>query len=112
MQRRAPPGSGALWRGSRGALGGTEEPCARWGDRRGGTKRPFESERREVFNLADFARAAQKAQENLERAQAEADAWREIMTSAVKAKREGDFSKDLKDKDVKAVIEAATTREA
>jgi hypothetical protein len=37
-QRRAPPGSGAaLWRGSRGALGGTEEPCARWG----GAKRPF-----------------------------------------------------------------------
>jgi len=33
MQRRAPPGSGALWRGSRGALGGTEEPYAQWGGR-------------------------------------------------------------------------------
>jgi hypothetical protein len=43
----------------------------------------------------------------LERARAEADAWKEIMTSAVKAKREGDFSQDLKDKDVRAVIEAA-----
>src|SRR5262245_274353 len=50
-QRRAPPGSGALWRGHRGPLGGTEEPCARgetggggWGGRRrrGGTKIPFE----------------------------------------------------------------------
>src|SRR5262245_59001955 len=30
---RAPPGSGALWRGSRGALGGTEEPYAQWGGR-------------------------------------------------------------------------------
>ena len=36
MQRRAPPGSGALWRGSRGALGGTEEPCAQWGGCRWG----------------------------------------------------------------------------
>ena len=65
------------------------------------------SEKREVYNLADFAKAARKAEENLERAKAEADAWKEIMASAVKAKREGDFSKDLKDKDVKAVIEAA-----
>jgi hypothetical protein len=35
MPRRAPPGSEALWRGSRGALGGTEEPCAQWGGRWG-----------------------------------------------------------------------------
>ena len=34
-QRRAPPGSGLFWRGSRSALGGTEEPCVRWGGRRG-----------------------------------------------------------------------------
>ncbi len=65
------------------------------------------SEKRDVFNLADFARAARRAEENLERAKEEADAWKEILTSAVKAKREGDFSKDLKDKDVRAVIEAA-----
>ena len=64
-------------------------------------------EKRDVLDLADMARAAQKAEENLERAKAEADAWKEILGSAVKAKREGDFSKDLKDKDVKAVIEAA-----
>ena len=55
----------------------------------------------------DFARAAQQSEANLERAKEEALAWKEILTSAVKAKREGDFSKDLKDKDVKAVIEAA-----
>jgi len=36
-----------------------------------------------------------------------AAAWRDIWGSAVQAEREGDFSKDLKDKDVKAVIEAA-----
>jgi hypothetical protein len=65
------------------------------------------SEKREVFNLADFAHAARRAQENFERAKAEAEAWKEILSSAVKAKREGDFSKDLKDKDVRAVIEAA-----
>ena len=35
------------------------------------------------------------------------DAWRDIWGSAVQAEREGNFSKDLKDKDVKAVIEAA-----
>jgi len=57
--------------------------------------------------LADFARAAQQADANLERAKEEAAAWKEILGSAVKAKREGDFSKDLKDKDVKAAIEAA-----
>ena len=39
-----------------------------------------------------------------------AAAWRDIWGSTVKAKREGDFSKDLKDKDVKAVIEAATAQ--
>jgi hypothetical protein len=55
-------------------------------------------EKRDVFDLADA---------NLERAQAEAAAWKEILGSVVKAKREGDFSKDLKDKDVKAAIEAA-----
>jgi hypothetical protein len=65
------------------------------------------SEARDVVDLSDMARAAQQAEENLERAKAEAAAWKEILGSAVKAKREGDFSKDLKDKDVKAVIEAA-----
>lgn len=64
-------------------------------------------EKRDVFDLADFARAAQQADANLERAQAEAAAWKEILGSVVKAKREGDFSKDLNDKDVKAAIEAA-----
>jgi hypothetical protein len=64
-------------------------------------------EKRDVFDLADFARAAQQADANLERAQAEAAAWKEILGSVVKAKREGDFSKDLQDKDVKAAIEAA-----
>jgi hypothetical protein len=65
------------------------------------------SEKRDVYDLSDFTHAAQKAEANLERAQAEAAAWKEILGSAVKAKREGDFSKDLKEKDVKAVIEAA-----
>ena len=37
-------------------------------------------------------------------------AWKEILGSAVEVNREGDFSKDLKDKDVKAVIEAATVQ--
>ena len=64
-------------------------------------------EKRDVFDLADFARAVQQSEANLERAEAEAAAWKEILGSAVKTKREGDFSKDLKDKDVKAVIEAA-----
>ena len=36
-----------------------------------------------------------------------AAAWRDIWGSAVQAEREGNFSQDLKDKDVKAVIEAA-----
>ena len=49
-QSRAPPGSGALRRGSRDALGGTQEPGVRrgrwrggWGGhgRRSGAKRPF-----------------------------------------------------------------------
>jgi hypothetical protein len=35
-QRRALPGSGALWRGSLGALGGAQEPCAQWGGGRWG----------------------------------------------------------------------------
>jgi hypothetical protein len=48
-----------------------------------------------------------KEPQNLERAKAEVLAWNEILSSAVKAKREGDFSKDLKDKDVKVVIEVA-----
>ena len=64
-------------------------------------------EKREFFALADFARAAQKAEESLQRAEAEVAAWKEILGSAVKAGREGDFSKDLKDKDVRAVIAAA-----
>jgi hypothetical protein len=64
-------------------------------------------EKREVFDLADFARAAQRSEANLEHAKAEAAAWQEILPNAVKAKREGDFSKDLKERDVKAVIEAA-----
>jgi len=44
--------------------------------------------------------AAQKMEENLERARAEVAAWKEILGSAVKAEREGSFSHDLKDKDV------------
>jgi hypothetical protein len=64
-------------------------------------------EKRDVFDLADFARAAPQADVNLERAQVEAAAWKEILGSVVKAKREGDFSKGLNDKDVKAAIEAA-----
>jgi len=34
-------------------------------------------------------------------------AWKEILGSAVQAKRDGDFSTDLKDKDVKTVMKAA-----
>jgi hypothetical protein len=38
-------------------------------------------------------------------------AWRDIWGSAVQAEREGNFLKDLKDKDVKAVIEVAQKAE-
>jgi hypothetical protein len=62
-------------------------------------------EKRNVYDLADFARAAQQSEANLESAKAEAAAWKEILGSAVKAKREGDFPKHLKDKDVKTIIE-------
>jgi hypothetical protein len=65
------------------------------------------SEARDIVDLSDMARAAQEAGETLKTAEAVVAAWKEILTSAVKAEREGDFSKDLKDKDVKAVIEAA-----
>jgi hypothetical protein len=45
--------------------------------------------------------------ENLVFKKEESIVWKKILSSAVKAKREGDFSRDLKDKDMKAVIEAA-----
>ena len=63
--------------------------------------------RRDVYALDDLAQAASNAEDVLEQVQQEVDAWEEILRRAVKAPREGDYSQDLKDKEVHAVIEAA-----